>query len=47
MRAKQDKIIKETLKLEDDFVRFSAVTKKGREEVYKIINSYLIDTLDI
>lgn len=41
-RQKQDKIIKDTLKLEDkDFIRFSATTKKGREEVYKIISEYL------
>lgn len=37
-RAKQDKLIKETLKLDtDDFIRFSSTTKKGREEIYKII----------
>lgn len=38
-RAKQDKLIKETLKIED-FIHFSATTKKGREEIYKIINEY-------
>ena len=37
-RAKQDKLIKETLKITDqDFIRFSSTTKKGREEVYKIL----------
>ena len=37
-RAKQDKLIKEALKIdENDFIRFSSTTKKGREEVYKII----------
>lgn len=41
-RAKQDKIIKETLKLEEkDFVHFSSTTKKGREEIYKIIEENL------
>ncbi len=41
-RAKQDKIIKETLKLsENDFIHFSATTKKGREEIYKIISESL------
>lgn len=41
-RAKQDKIIKETLKLEEkDFVHFSSTTKKGREEIYKIIEESL------
>ena len=36
-RGKQDKLIKDTLKLEQDFIHFSAVTKKGREEIYNII----------
>ncbi len=41
-RVKQDKIIKETLKLETaDFIHFSATTKKGREEIYKIISESL------
>ncbi len=40
-RTKQDKIIKDTLKLENDFIHFSAVTKKGREEIYKIITESL------
>ena len=42
-RAKQDKLIRDTLKLNEDevFVPFSTVTKKGREDVLKIIESYL------
>lgn len=36
VRVKQDKLIKDTLKLED-FVHFSSTTKKGREEIYKIM----------
>ena len=42
-RAKQDKLICDTLKLsaDDVFVPFSTVTKKGREDVLKIIESYL------
>ena len=39
-RAKQDNIIKETLKI-DNFIHFSSTTKKGKEEVLKIIESYL------
>ena len=39
-RDKQDKLIKDTLKI-NDFVRFSSTTKKGREEIYKIIEGYL------
>ena len=31
---------KDTLKI-NDFVRFSSTTKKGREEIYKIIEGYL------
>lgn len=40
-RVKQDKLIKDTLKLcEDDiFITFSTVTKKGRSEVLEIIES--------
>ncbi len=38
MRANQDKLIKDTLKLEDNgFIHFSSTTKKGREEIYNII----------
>lgn len=41
-RVKQDKIINDSLKLEGgSFVPFSSVTKKGKEEVYSIIESYL------
>lgn len=42
-RAKQDKLIKDTLKLPDDkpFIPFSTVIKKGKEEVYKIIEEAL------
>ncbi len=41
-RSKQDKIIKDALKIKDeDFIRFSSTTKKGREEVYKIIDTCL------
>lgn len=42
-RAKQERIIRDTLKLEenDKIIPFSSLTKKGREEVYTIINSYL------
>lgn len=42
-RAVQDKLIKETLELseEETFIHFSSTTKKGREEVYKIINEKL------
>jgi GTP-binding protein len=42
-RAKQDKVIRETLKLPEDkpFIPFSTITKKGKEEVYSIIESKL------
>lgn len=42
-RIKQDKLIKEALKLEDNesFIPWSTITKKGREEVLEVINSYL------
>ena len=42
-RIKQDKVIKSELKLCDDemFIPFSTITKKGREDVLKIIESYL------
>ncbi len=42
-RAKQDKLIKETLKLKEDeeFVPFSTITKKGRDNILEIIASYL------
>ncbi len=40
-RAKQDKLIKDTLKLDHDFIKFSATTKKGRDEILKIIEETL------
>lgn len=42
-RVKQDKVIKETLKLTDEesFIPWSTITKKGRNEVLDIIDSYL------
>ena len=39
-RIKNDKIIKDTLKI-NDFIPFSIVTKKGKAEVYDIIDSVL------
>ena len=40
-RIKQDKLIKDTLKISDDdqFITFSTVTKKGRNEVLEILES--------
>lgn len=40
-RLKQDKLIKDTLKFgeSDDFVTFSTVTKKGRNEILNIIEN--------
>lgn len=42
-RTKQDKLIKNTLKLDEneEFLPWSTITKKGRTEVLDIINSYL------
>lgn len=41
-REKQNKLIKDTLKLEsDDFITFSTVTKKGKEEVYNVIKELI------
>lgn len=42
-RDKQVKLIEESIKLEDgdNFVYFSSVNKKGKEEIYDIITSYL------
>ena len=42
-RIKQDKIIKDTLKLEngDEIIHFSTITKKGRDDVLNIIQNYL------
>ena len=42
-RAKQDRVITDTLKLplEKPFIPFSTITKKGKEEVYKLIEEAL------
>lgn len=42
-RIKQDKLIRDTLKLNENetFIPFSTITKKGREEIYEILGSYL------
>lgn len=42
-RDKQNKIIRETLKLSEneDFISFSTVSKKGRDEVYQLLEEYL------
>lgn len=42
-RAKQDKLIRDTLKLNEnvDFIPFSTITKKGKDDVLEIISSYL------
>ena len=41
-RIKQDKIIKDTLKFQDDeFITFSTITKKGRSEVLSIIEAMI------
>ncbi len=42
-RIKQDKLIRDTLKLMEDevFIPFSTVTKKGKEEVFAILENYL------
>lgn len=42
-RIKQDKLIKEALKLEEneEFIPWSTITKKGRNEVLEVINNYL------
>ena len=42
-RVKQDKLIRETLKLteNDRVVTFSTMTKKGEDEIYEILNGYL------
>ena len=44
-RIKQDKLIREALKLEENesFIPWSTITKKGRNEVLDIINSYLVE----
>lgn len=42
-RVKQDKLIKESLKLneEESFIPWSTITKKGRNDVLDIINGYI------
>jgi GTP-binding protein len=42
-RVKQDKLIKDTLKLteNDRVVTFSTITKKGKDEIYDILNGHL------
>ena len=42
-RLKQEKVIKDTfdLQVNDNIVYFSSITKKGKDEIYKIINAYL------
>lgn len=42
-RMKQDKLIKDALSLseEESFIPFSTITKKGREEIYQILDKYL------
>ena len=42
-RIKQDKLIRDTLKLADNetFIPFSTITKKGRNDVLDLISSYL------
>lgn len=42
-RAKQEKLINETFSLApgDNIIYFSAITKKGREEVYRVIGEYV------
>lgn len=42
-RDKQNKLIKDTLKLKEgeDFITFSTISKKGKEEVYEVIERYI------
>lgn len=42
-RIKQDKLIQDTLKLEEEekFIPFSTITKKGKEEIFAILENYL------
>lgn len=44
-KEKTEKSLKESLNIlpQDRFVLFSSVTKKGREEIYNILSSYLED----
>lgn len=45
-KVKQEKVIKDTfnLKENDNIVFFSSITKKGKEEIYRIINECLEET---
>lgn len=42
-RLKQDKLIRDTLKLDENevFIPFSKITKNGRDDIYQIITNYL------
>jgi len=44
-REKQNKLIKEQLKLDnlDEVIFFSAINKRGKEDVYEIIKNYLAE----
>ncbi len=43
IRDKQNKLIKDTLKIEEseDFISFSTVSKKGKEEVYEVLKELI------
>lgn len=43
VKEKTEKSLRDSLKIlpQDDFVLFSSVTKKGREEIYNILSNYL------
>lgn len=45
VKDKCEKMLKESLHIlpQDDFILFSSVTKKGREEIYNILSNYLED----
>ena len=42
-RIKVEKILNDsfTIQADDNLIYFSSITKKGKEEVYKIINDYV------
>ena len=46
-RIKQDKLIKDTLKLAEgeEFIPFSTITKKGKEDIYNIISGYIAEDI--
>lgn len=46
-RDKNLKVIKDTLNFAvgDDYILFSSVTKKGRDEILKILENYVIETI--